>query len=67
MWGNKKRPRGVSSGRKTSMIKVWVKGARNVKLFLRLVPCQFRTLRNGCKEGGFPGWPNWRAFGLVDS
>lgn len=30
MWGNKKRPRGVSSGRKIPMIFWYVKGARKV-------------------------------------
>jgi hypothetical protein len=30
MWGNQKRPRGLSSGRNSSMFHGYVKGARNV-------------------------------------
>jgi hypothetical protein len=36
MWEKQKRPRGISSGRKTSMIKGYVKGARKVNLIFVL-------------------------------
>jgi len=36
MWEKQKRPRGISSGRKSSMIKGYVKGARKVNLIFVL-------------------------------
>jgi len=36
MWEKQKRPRGISSGRKSPMIKGYVKGARKVNLIFVL-------------------------------
>ena len=52
MWGNQKRPRGGSSGRNSSMIKGYVKGARNVNPFC--------GVESGCSVGsGLEGERRW--------
>jgi hypothetical protein len=63
MSGKQKRPQGLSFGRKSSMIKGYVKGARNVKPFLRVESmCSAVPQKRHCR-GGFPSWLNWLASG----
>ena len=52
MSGNQKRPRGVSSGRNSSMIKGYVKGARNVNPF-----CSVESMRS--VSSGLEGERRW--------
>lgn len=64
MSGKQKRPQGLSSGRKSSMIKGYVKGARNVKPFLRVESTCSGASKKYHRQGGFPCWLNWLDFGL---
>jgi len=56
MSGKGKRPRGLSSGRYSSMIKGYVKGARKDKGFFCIGISIFPQNRPGGSARGFPGW-----------
>ena len=63
MWEKQKRPRGISSGRKLLMIKGYVKGARNVKLFLCVESTCSVDSKKQRLQGGFSSWLKWPDFG----
>ena len=63
MWEKQKRPRGISSGRKSSMIKGYVKGARKVNHVLCFESVGSAKSKTGRCWDGFQPWPNWLGFG----
>jgi hypothetical protein len=64
MSGKQKRPQGLSSGRKSSMIKGYVKGGSFVKPFLSVESTCSGASKKYHRPGGFPSWLNWLDFGL---
>ena len=60
MWEKQKRPRGISSGRNSSMIKGYVKGARKVNLIFvlnqRVLQSPKRAAAGVASQAGQTGW-----------